>query len=370
MKKSPVVNTHDDPTAVFRSLLSSKEESANRLKEDLRAKYIVSPRDEDVELQALAQIVNCTLRKNPKLPFSDANRPEATGFVIIGESGAGKTKALEHFLQNSAFFKGYGVKGSDGQLVRISAPSPLTLRTFGMAVLRAMYKTEREFNESEAWPRAFIQIRTRMILFILVEDIQHVLHQSNSDVEIQKLIDTLKILMNSQEWPVYLIMTATPEIKPFLEIDWQLRRRLKYVEFKPIDAVADYDHLTTAMANYGNEVNVSVVITRNREMLARLCHAANYQMGYAFEIFVDALLVCIGDRRRKLTIDDFADAYSDRSTEPLLLNPFLADDWQSIDTKHIHKRPPQVLEDPDARAAGTQNKKKRKRTRRRKSTDE
>jgi hypothetical protein len=363
MKKPPVMNTRDDPTAMFRSLLPPKAETAKGLKERLRAKYIVSSRDEDVDLQALEQITNCTLRKNPDLPYSGTNRPEATGFVIIAESGAGKTKALQHFLQTSAFFKGYGIKDSDCQLIRISAPSPLTLRTLGMAVVRAMYRTKREYKESEAWPRAYFLLEEKMIFFILIEDIQHVLHQKNNDAEIQEIIDTLKNLMNNQEWPVYLIMTATPEIKPFLELDWQLRRRLKYVEFKPIDAVADFDHLTAAMADYGKEANVSIVITKNREVLARLCHAANYQMGYAFEIFVDALLVCLGDRRRKLTIDDFADAYSDRSTEPLLLNPFLADDWQSIDCKHIHKHPPQVPEDVTP-------KKKRKRTRRRANSDE
>ena len=366
MKKPPVVNTHDDPTAVFRSLLSAKQEAANRLKEKLRAKYIVSARDEDVDLEAAELIDSCTQRKNPLLPFSGTNRPEATGFVIIAESGAGKTRALQHFLENSAFFQGYGIKDSDCQLIRISAPSPLTLRTLGMAVVRAMYRTKREYKESEAWPRAHFLLEEKMILFILIEDIQHVLHQENNDDEIQEIIDTLKNLMNNQEWPVYLIMTATKEIKPFLELDWQLRRRLKYVEFGPIDAVVDYDHLTTAMAEYGKMAKVTVDITKNREMLARLCHAANYQMGYAFEIFVDALLVCIGDRRRKLTKNDFADAYSNRITEPLLLNPFLADDWQSINTQHIHKRPPEVPEDPETAAP----KKKRKRTRRRKNSDE
>jgi len=104
------------------------------------------------------------------------------------------------------------------------------------------------------------------------------------------------------------------------------------VEFKPIDAVVDFEYLTTSMAEYGKDAKVSVSITKNREVLARLCHTANHQMGYVFEILIDALLICLQDKRRKLTIDDFADAYSNCTTEPVILNPFLADDWQSINT--------------------------------------
>ena len=364
MKNPPVVNTLDDPTAVLRSLQTPQQQAVNGLKQVLRTKYIVSPRDADVELEVDGQIGNCVLRKNPRLPFSATNRLEATGFMIIADSGAGKTRGLEYLLQNHPAFKGYGIKDSGCQLIRISAPVPLTLRTFGMAVLRTMYPTKREFSESEAWPLAFKHLQERMILFLVIEDLQHVLHQKNNDAEIQKIVDVLKRLMNNQEWPVYLIMTATREIMPFLELDWQLKRRLKYVDFKPIDAVADFEYLTDSMAEYGKDAKVSVAITENRQVLARLCHTANYQMGYVFEILVDALLICLQDKRRKLTIDDFADAYSNCTTEPVLLNPFLADDWQSINTLWIHKHKPEVPEDPEPK------KKKKKRTRQGTISDE
>jgi Bacterial TniB protein len=357
-------NTHDDPTAWLRSLQTPQQQAANNLKQVLRTKHIVSSREADVELEVDEQVSNCVLRKNPRLPFSATNRLEATGFIIIGESGAGKTRSLEYLLQNHPAFRGYGVKDSGCQLIRISAPVPLTLRTFGMAVLRAMYPTKREFSESEAWPLAFEQLRKRMMLFLVIEDLQHVLHQKNNDAEIQKIVDVLKKIMNSQEWPVYLIMTATKEIYPFLELDFQLKRRLKYVPFNPIDAVTDFEYLTSSMAKYGLDAKVSVAITRDRTVLARLCHTANYQMGYVFEILIDALLLCVQDKRRKLTIDDFADAYSNCTTEPFALNPFLADDWQSINTLWIHKRKPEIPEDPEP------VKKKKKRTRQRTVGDE
>jgi len=365
MKKPPVVNTPDDPTAKLRSLLSPEQRSANAIDEILSSKYFPSEAYHEFAFQFDEMIRNCGQRNNLDLPHGGTNRPEPTAVALIGDSGAGKTTALRHYLNSSRFFEGYGIENSGCQLIRVSAPSPLTLRTLGMAVLREMYKTKREFRESEAWPRALFQLEERMVLFIVIEDVQRVLHQSDED-EIRKLIDTLLHLMTNLKWPVYLIITAMPEIKPFLEIDWQLRRRVKYVDFKPIDAVADFEDLTSAMADYGAEFKVSVAITKNREVLARLCHAANYQRGYVFKIFKVALAVCLRDKRKKLTIDDFADAYSDHTTEPQLLNPFLADDWQSINTKHIHIHPPEVLEEPETAAAP---KKKKRRARRRKTTN-
>ena len=363
MKNTPAVNTLKDPTAKLRSMLSPAQLAANRIDEILGSKYFPSAAYEDFAFQFDEMIRACGQLKNLNLPHGGTNRPEPTAVALIGDSGAGKTTALGHYLDSNPFFEGHGIENSDCQLIRVSAPSPLTLRTLGMAVLRAMYKTKREFPESEAWPRALFQLEERMVLFIVIEDVQRVLHQSNED-EVQKLIDTLVYVMANLKWPVYLVITATPEIKPFLEIDWQLRRRVKYVDFKPIDAVADFEDLTTAMASYGAEVKVSVAIAKDRQVLARLCHAANYQRGYVFKIFKVALAVCLKDKRRKLTINDFADAYSDHTTEPQLLNPFLEDDWQSINTKHVYIHPPQVPEDPEP------PKKKKKRTRRTVNTDE
>jgi hypothetical protein len=216
-----------------------------------------------------------------------------------------------------------------------------------MALLRgAGYRTRREFKENEAWSRARFQICEKAILVVHIEDIQDLLHQKD-EKQIRKVIDTLKGLMTDLGWPpLHLIFTALPEVTSVLDFDFQVPRRSGFIAFKPVDPAADFKMIKAAAAKYGKVAGISTGVLNSREMVGRLCHAAHYQLGLVFELLVLTLEVCLKAGRKVLIQDDFADAYSRRTLEPVDLNPFYGDDWASIDTSIIQKKPEELS--PDA----------------------
>jgi Bacterial TniB protein len=339
-------NIAADPAAWFRTLETPEEATLNKLVGRLKGMYVETDRDKELKYELQVIIDNIKLPRDQDRPPSADNMREGISLLIVGDSGAGKTRAFRHLMKTHAAFPGYGIADSGCKLISISAPSPLILRTLGMALLRgAGYLTRREFRENEAWSRARFQIRDRGILIIHIEDIQDLLGQKD-EKQIRKVMATLKGLMTDLGWPpLHLIFTALPEVTSVLKFDRQVPRRSGFIEFKPVDPQADFQMIKTAAAKYGKVAGISVAVLNSREMVGRLCHGACYQLGLVFELLVLALEVCLRAGRKVLTQEDFADAYSRRTLEPVDLNPFYGDDWLSIDTSIIKKKPGELSAD-------------------------
>ena len=348
-----------DPAARLRALQTPKEVALNGLVERLKAMYVETDRDEEIRFEIGQMINNIVQVRDPDRPPSAENMREGTCLMIVGEPGAGKTTAFRHCLKDHPAFPGYGIPDSGCQLISISAPSPFIMRTFGMALLRgAGYRTRREFRENEAWTRARFQLRETMALAVHIEDIQDVL-QHKDPKEIKKVLAALKNMMTDVDSPpLHLIFTALPEVVSVLELDFQLPRRAGFIALKPVDPQIDFKMIRNAAAKYGRVAGVTVAVLDSREMVGRLCHAAHYQLGLIFELLVLGLEVCLRAGSKVLTQEDFADAYSRKTLEPADLNPFFVDDWASIDTGVIQRKPDRITSDDLERR---ENRRKKKR---------
>lgn len=344
-----------DPAARLRASQTPEDAAFNKIVGRLKAMYVETDRDEEIRFELRQMVDNIIRPRDPDRPPSAANMREGTCLFIVGEPGAGKTTALRHCLKEHPSFPGYGDPDSGCQLISISAPSPFIMRTLGMALLRgAGYRTKREFRENEAWTRARFQLSESMILVVHIEDIQDLLQQKDPK-EIKKVLAALKIMMTDLDSPpLHLIFTALSDVVSVLELDFQVPRRAAFVELKPVDPAADFGMIKSAASEYGKVAKISVRVMSSREIVGRLCHAARYQLGLVFELLVLAIEVCLKDGRKLLTKEDFADAYSRRTLEPLELNPFFVDDWISIDTSIIQRNPEEILaedlvDDPPAK---------------------
>jgi hypothetical protein len=334
-----------DPAERIRRLQSPEDAAFNKLFGRLKAMHVETSRDEELRFELKVITDNIVQPRDPDLPPGADNMREGTSLLIVGETGAGKTKAIRHALKNHPAFPGYGVRDSGCQLISISVPSPFTLRTLGMALLRgAGYRTSREYPQNIAWSRARFQLSGTAILVVHIEDIQDVL-QSNAK-EIKQVLNSLKGLMTDLGWPpLHLIFTGLPEIADVLKFDYQVPRRSGFIHFKPIDADADFKMIKEAAAKYGKVAGVSVAALNSHELVGRLCHAAHAQLGLVFELLVLALEICLRAKRKVLTQEDFADAYARRTLEPIELNPFVGDNWAEIDTSIIQKKPEEIVVD-------------------------
>lgn len=141
--------------------------------------------------------------------------------------------------------------------------------------------------------------------------------------------------MIDRDWPIQLIMSGIPSLEKFLKIDGQVRRRFKYANFAKIsvdDHAVLIDH---TIRQYAAKVNLKIAFNDEDMIVGRLAHGAFYELGLIFEILVDAIECALDAGKTSLSLDDFADAYADRTLEPTELNVFVAREWDRTDTEQL-----------------------------------
>jgi hypothetical protein len=241
----------------------------------------------------------------------------------------------------------------------VSAPAPCTLLQLAIRILILLgYEITRELKENGAWLRVREQLKLQRILFLHIDDIQHVLHQL-SEEEIQKVRDTLKDLMTSMDWPVQLILSGVPELLPFARKDRQLRRRLKFMNLSQLSVGNHSEFLDDAIREYARTADLKLCIKPDDALVGRLLHAGQYEMGISLEILGDAVEAAYDRDGKTLALADFANAYAPRNLMPDDQNPFVAYAWDRIDVSRL--RPKEIDPEDDRSeedAAGTKPKRR------------
>lgn len=331
-------DTPSDPTERLRGLQSSRQRRIIETIEKLKARYVRSERDEAINVQIQRLIDNACIRKDPRLPHSEDNRCPGIGFMLTGESGAGKTTAMLRAFRDHPAFPGYGVTNSRCPLVSVAAPSPFNLKQLGVSILNALgYATDRDMRENVVWQRVRAQIRLQGILFLHIDDCQDVLLLAD-EKEIRKVRNTLKSLMTSFDWPLQLILSGLPELIPFSQADRQVRRRLKYVQLRPVSVSEDWDFIDEAIRDYAKAAGLKFGIRAGDELVERLTHTAHNAMGLVFELLLEAIEIALKSGRKGLRLVEFADVYAARTLQSADQNPFMSDEWSVIDTSLIRPK--------------------------------
>jgi hypothetical protein len=341
-----------DPTKRWREISGPKTLKHIALLEQLRAHYVVCERDERLAAEIQRMIENAMLRRDPWRPKGADNRCEGMAVAIIAPSGAGKSKAMAHYLKDNPYFPNYGNPDGGCPLITVQTRAPTTLAQFGMATLHACgYPAGTHKRENEAWALARFQIQNQNILFAHYEEAQRIIKQKNR-VERGKIVETLAGLMTDLDWPTYLILSGLGQLKKLYQDDFlndpdpyereahiTLTRRTRFVEFHAVHPKQDRTDLDRGIGQYEKLAGVSLKIAKEPEMRERICHAAARQFGLFFELAVLAIDVCVRSGRKVVTLQDYADAYASKTLEPIELNVFHNPHWRDIDTRIIQRRP-------------------------------
>jgi hypothetical protein len=336
MTMPAATDTTFDPAAGLRSFLASSGAGAILdTIQGLRGLYVSTDRDKAVQAEITRLIANAAARWDVGKPYGIGNRTAGVGFALIGNTGSGKSTALLRAFRKHPAFPGYGIYGGKCILLTVTAPSPCTLGQIALEILEKLgYVPDRELKENRAWRLARFHLRVNGILFLHIEDAQHILHVSDDETK-QRLCDTLKNLMIDDAWPIQLILSGIPDLKLLLESDKQVRRRFKYANFGKISIDDHADLIDGRMREYAAKAKLKVAIDPEDEVARRLAHGAFYELGLIFEILIDAIECAVGAGKSSLSLDDFADAYASRTLEPTELNVFVARDWDKIDTAQL-----------------------------------
>ncbi|MFC0243260.1 ATP-binding protein [Rhodopseudomonas telluris] len=342
---STIVET-EDPIARMRRLRSQQRSTVSTTMTQLQSAYFGTERDKllDEEISALIDSF---------LEFEAAEGSRRVGrlregraLTVTGASGAGKSRALDRVFLKREEFTGYGRAESDCMLVSVTAPSPCTLRLLGESILKALgYPLTRKLDENVAWDLVHKTLELRRVRFLHIDELQHVL-QSRNSVEIGKLQDTLKGLLQDKNWPVWLILSGLPSVAAFLAKDIQVRRRTRHVVFRSLKFPDDIPMVRRLIAFYAKDKGGrECAIAQDNDFIGRLIHAANGSFGVVIELIQDAVgnALRLGDPN--MLTEHFAAAYAARTGCIRENNVFVvAEDWDLIDTSgldDIEEPPPE-----------------------------
>jgi hypothetical protein len=337
-----------------------KNNAKRAIMKALRLKYIASPRDAELEKGVDDIIYRATHLAIPVEIMDDKfdgeydeyddedHFVEGRALAVLGHSGAGKSTALARILATK--FPDYGKPSC--LVVYVSAPAPCTLKTLGRKLLHRLgYPLVADRKEHEIWEAIRLHLAKLGTRILIIDEMQNITANARAD-EAERIRDTLKSLLNSEEHPICLIFAGLPELQFFLEADTQLRRRTsRWVAFKSLSE-----------SDLGGVKGTVQVLAKSAGLTAdfsghlgqRLIHAALNEFGTMIEMTLDAIWNALKSDATAVTREDFATIFALRTGNAAPANPFVADNWRQIDCSYVLMDDPNERDEPvnDQKGAG------------------
>jgi hypothetical protein len=154
--------------------------------------------------------------------------------------------------------------------------------------------------------------------------------------EMQAVINTLKSLMQNQQWPVGLILSGMPVLKDMLNYDPQLARRTFPITFPRLNVMGDAGQILETVRHYATEVQILTdekLLSDN--FAARLIHAADGQYGLIIEYTIAAIENNLRQGTGELCIVNFKNAFAKKAGCLDGMNPFVVDDFERIECRKL-----------------------------------
>lgn len=251
-------------------------------------------------------------------------------FYITGDSGAGKTDAVEHLLKtNPAMAAIPGPHGTFAPYISVKLQGSATLRAVGSTMLRqAGYTSLRNSRQNVIWETLAEDLVSRNILIVHIDEPQHLI-ESKGDT--MKVANALKSLVNHVP-PVGLILSGLPSTNSILIEDEQSERRQFSVDLPALDIGQERFVVEDTIQKLCKPADLESKTFIASDMPERLAHAANYQFGRICEVVITGIHQAVLQGDAELTRYHLADAYMDHSHTRGRdhMNPFLADTWTTL----------------------------------------
>lgn len=256
---------------------------------------------------------------------------------LVGESGSGKSFALRKHL--AELVASASIVDHDGRhlsrVMSFEAPKPCTPKDMAVELLRQLGIPSRMTQtEGQLYSTVKTQLRENGILFIHVDEAQHLLNHRRPDV-IVDVQDRVKSLMQIVDWPVHLILSGVNRLAQLRDTEEELKNRSRLLRVVPLVFETEMDTVAKIVRQVAGRCGLGVdakVLTD--DFLGRLHHAKGGLFGSIVEVVQDA---CFGVLRRgehTLTKDVFAHNYQRDSGCMPNDNVFRALRWSEIDPVH------------------------------------
>jgi len=200
------------------SMPQSELDIADRIA-DISAKHVETHRD---------RAFNSRLRKMKRslVAHFTGDTKQHRILIVTGESHSGKTAMIDNALDNDGGFDPY--PDSDGNMtmpiLRMDCASPANLVNVALDGLAALgYPMDPKTLEKVAWSEFRKRLKQRKVLVVFIDEAQHIANSTNR-LELQKLRDILKHMVQMKDWPIRIILSGVHPLENFRE-DQQIRKR-------------------------------------------------------------------------------------------------------------------------------------------------
>ena len=271
---------------------------------------------------------------------------EPFALVIASPSGAGKTHILNHLATDKrlvAFRDEFGVARP---LIRMSAPSPCTMKTLGIQLLRMLtgQTINTKYNAHEIWTRVRTNLYNQNTSIIMIDEMNHVFETVDEKTR-QIVISTLKALLVGEvemddglideigalppsvvPHPIGLVLSGMPSVRDVIDIDLQLKRRCRFKTLRPLTlSKAGEAKFGAFVAKVGSKLGFEPAPDLGRhDMMLRLHKASGGYRGRAAFLIKEAAFLAIDSGARTVTQEDhFARVFEEIYEVGDLRNPFL-----------------------------------------------
>lgn len=261
-------------------------------------------------------------------------KSELKGAALIGPAGAGKSRiAAEIIAEHHALTEAAGDRQFGTRVVSVVVPGRATVKETLRAILRTLGHPAKGARDEDYLGQLvteyFKECRIAALHLDEVQDSGR--YKTNDSMEV--FLKRFRNMMQDTAWPVCLIMTATAEARHMINHDPTFTRRLRPIEIKPITFARDGAVLRKALMQLFHDAGVSDPgLLAIDEFIKILIHAAAGRFGVAMEMSIEAIGECLADDTREMDMAYFADAYALRMDCDEEMNPFVSENWKTIDT--------------------------------------
>jgi hypothetical protein len=331
---------HEAALALLETLSPERRMRAER-RGKKQARYVTMPKD-----ALIANALDELCENAAAAAFGGSGKRRA--LFLIGESDSGKTRAMEFHIPKRPEFLPY--RRPSGELVTpfvsFECPRPITLKGFARKALEACGypNVSHKLTEQELFELLKATIRNNRILFMHIDEMQHVMKGTTTTNEIQNVSDIIKSLLQIPGWPLHMILSGVPSLGLFLspeDGDAQLRNRSFVVELKQMTR-PDAEALLTLQRHMMRDEGVSLDETDTIEFAQRLIHAYQGACGTIIQAIQGAIERAQTEHENEaagtssgpaVKIKHYAAEYAFKFGCRPSANVFLVNDWDKVDPR-------------------------------------
>jgi hypothetical protein len=234
-----------------------------------------------------------------------ADRAEAEGIAIVGESGTGKTSALDNFRSKHQPF--HSESGWNVPILSATVPPQPTVKTLAGVMLAALMAPDWERGtEHEKSKRLRVLMKESGTRMVMIDEFQH-FYDKNKQKIMYNVADWLKVLIDDTH--AILVVAGLPSCTSVINQNEQLRRRF----LAPVQLPRFYwqnlqqrREFTGILKEFHNQISKNYELPKffSEEMAFRFYCATGGLIGYLAKLLRQAVRNAADDNKTSITLED------------------------------------------------------------------